>query len=255
MDLDHTPIIHCREAWVDYFNKRNVRVAFWSAMAETQRQEEALKQEINSVQDKRSTDLVTDVGDLVDTKGDNDVESEIESDDENDDDNDSENSDEKDICDEIDAGEVDHDEEESHKSDIKMAPKDCDASQAGLIDNAVANRVNECHIAGNNLNLKSGYVIDTISHVHMNKSDHVIGKSDHVTLNNGHMYTGPELLDFFRSLRPRLKLITVGMVGYPNVGKSSTINAILKMKKVPVSATPGRTKHFQVRLGLFQTIL
>ena len=35
-------------------------------------------------------------------------------------------------------------------------------------------------------------------------------------------------------------------VGYPNVGKSSTINAILKMKKVPVSTTPGRTKHFQV---------
>ena len=35
-------------------------------------------------------------------------------------------------------------------------------------------------------------------------------------------------------------------IGYPNVGKSSTINAILKMKKVPVSATPGRTKHFQV---------
>ena len=39
-------------------------------------------------------------------------------------------------------------------------------------------------------------------------------------------------------------------IGYPNVGKSSTINAILKMKKVPVSATPGRTKHFQVRLDL-----
>ncbi len=29
------------------------------------------------------------------------------------------------------------------------------------------------------------------------------------------------------------------------MGKSSTINAILQMKKVPVSATPGRTKHFQ----------
>jgi large subunit GTPase 1 len=36
-------------------------------------------------------------------------------------------------------------------------------------------------------------------------------------------------------------------VGYPNVGKSSTINAILKAKKVAVSATPGKTKHFQVR--------
>ncbi|WFD18040.1 hypothetical protein MCAP1_000252 [Malassezia caprae] len=39
--------------------------------------------------------------------------------------------------------------------------------------------------------------------------------------------------------------LTVGFVGYPNVGKSSTINALLGEKKVSVSATPGKTKHFQ----------
>ncbi|XP_050453001.1 large subunit GTPase 1 homolog isoform X1 [Cataglyphis hispanica] len=38
---------------------------------------------------------------------------------------------------------------------------------------------------------------------------------------------------------------TIGLVGYPNVGKSSTINALLMDKKVSVSATPGKTKHFQ----------
>ena len=38
---------------------------------------------------------------------------------------------------------------------------------------------------------------------------------------------------------------TVGMVGYPNVGKSSTINALFGGKKVAVAATPGKTKHFQ----------
>lgn len=37
----------------------------------------------------------------------------------------------------------------------------------------------------------------------------------------------------------------IGLVGYPNVGKSSTINALLGSKKVSVSATPGKTKHFQ----------
>ncbi|KAK3296906.1 uncharacterized protein B0H64DRAFT_113268 [Chaetomium fimeti] len=37
----------------------------------------------------------------------------------------------------------------------------------------------------------------------------------------------------------------VGLVGYPNVGKSSTINALLGAHKVSVSATPGKTKHFQ----------
>merc|ERR1712131_337924 len=39
--------------------------------------------------------------------------------------------------------------------------------------------------------------------------------------------------------------ITIGMVGYPNVGKSSTINVLIADKKVSVSATPGKTKHFQ----------
>lgn len=34
-------------------------------------------------------------------------------------------------------------------------------------------------------------------------------------------------------------------MGYPNVGKSSTINALIGAKKVSVSSTPGKTKHFQ----------
>ena len=41
-----------------------------------------------------------------------------------------------------------------------------------------------------------------------------------------------------------IKLV-VGLVGYPNVGKSSTINALVGEKKVSVSSTPGKTKHFQ----------
>ena len=39
--------------------------------------------------------------------------------------------------------------------------------------------------------------------------------------------------------------VVVGMVGYPNVGKSSTVNALVAKKKTGVSATPGKTKHFQ----------
>ncbi|KAH8683117.1 putative large subunit GTPase 1 [Tricladium varicosporioides] len=41
------------------------------------------------------------------------------------------------------------------------------------------------------------------------------------------------------------KKTQIGLVGYPNVGKSSTINALIGAKKVSVSSTPGKTKHFQ----------
>jgi large subunit GTPase 1 len=36
----------------------------------------------------------------------------------------------------------------------------------------------------------------------------------------------------------------IGMVGYPNVGKSSVINVICQKKRVGVASMPGKTKHF-----------
>ncbi|WCJ40123.1 hypothetical protein M5689_021054 [Euphorbia peplus] len=39
--------------------------------------------------------------------------------------------------------------------------------------------------------------------------------------------------------------VMVGFVGYPNVGKSSTINALVGQKRAGVTSTPGKTKHFQ----------
>lgn len=45
--------------------------------------------------------------------------------------------------------------------------------------------------------------------------------------------------------RKDFSAVTIGLVGYPNVGKSSTINSLLEAKKVAVGATPGKTKHFQ----------
>ncbi|KAF9976178.1 hypothetical protein BGZ73_009032 [Actinomortierella ambigua] len=44
---------------------------------------------------------------------------------------------------------------------------------------------------------------------------------------------------------PQNGVSTIGLVGYPNVGKSSTINALLGEHAVSVSSTPGKTKHFQ----------
>ncbi|KAF3827434.1 hypothetical protein GH733_002920 [Mirounga leonina] len=69
------------------------------------------------------------------------------------------------------------------------------------------------------------------------------------THNFSHLVSRQELLEIFKQLHNGKKVkdgqLTVGLVGYPNVGKSSTINTIVGDKKVSVSATPGHTKHFQ----------
>ena len=41
------------------------------------------------------------------------------------------------------------------------------------------------------------------------------------------------------------KINTIGFIGYPNVGKSSIINVLMKTKKVGVAMMPGKTKHYQ----------
>lgn len=62
-----------------------------------------------------------------------------------------------------------------------------------------------------------------------------------------------ELEELFMTTAPKFEVtpdfpdrkLQIGLVGYPNVGKSSTINALVGSKMVSVSATPGKTKHFQ----------
>eukprot|EP00825_Cyclidium_porcatum_P051564 TRINITY_DN9532_c0_g1_i3.p2 TRINITY_DN9532_c0_g1~~TRINITY_DN9532_c0_g1_i3.p2 ORF type:complete len:145 (-),score=28.10 TRINITY_DN9532_c0_g1_i3:194-628(-) len=39
--------------------------------------------------------------------------------------------------------------------------------------------------------------------------------------------------------------VTVGVIGYPNVGKSSVINSLKRSKACGVSSQPGFTKHLQ----------
>jgi nuclear GTP-binding protein len=61
------------------------------------------------------------------------------------------------------------------------------------------------------------------------------------------------LLRQFGKLHSDKKQISVGVIGYPNVGKSSVINTLISKKSCPVAPIPGETKIWQY-ITLFRNI-
>jgi len=69
--------------------------------------------------------------------------------------------------------------------------------------------------------------------------------SHHLKAQNSNLLEGQERSDCEMGAASSTGRVIVGFVGYPNVGKSSTINALVGEKKTGVTSTPGKTKHFQ----------
>ena len=84
-----------------------------------------------------------------------------------------------------------------------------------------------------------------------NENNEVIDQSDF------RIYTRDDLVQYIKEEGEKLpkkenekdknknNAIMVGFIGYPNVGKSSIINVLMKKKKAGVASMPGRTKHYQ----------
>jgi len=97
----------------------------------------------------------------------------------------------------------------------------------------------------NDKQMEAQYAIENLK-ISATDSEHKTKK----VINSSKLLNRDDLVELFKTIYSSNKtytdgVTTIGLVGYPNVGKSSTINALLMDKKVSVSATPGKTKHFQ----------
>ncbi|KAG7514336.1 large subunit GTPase 1-like [Solea senegalensis] len=199
-----------RKLWAKYFEKEGLRAVFWSALAEANRLD--AEEKGMEVEDPEG--------------GESDAEDEVKPD------NDNPSLMGADREEEVRAEEEDEDEdeEEEEEEEGEQSATDDEQQEKIIVDEEEWYTCSEDEEEG--------------------KEERTVGSSSESLFHNSsRLLHKDELLDVFRAVhnRPRCKegQLTVGLVGYPNVGKSSTINTILRNKKVSVSATPGHTKHFQ----------
>lgn len=251
-----------RLEWYRYFKSKNIHAIFWSAalateMIELPEEDKKSTSERNRTNSQRS-DLTEEDYDYEEDEDDQDElsdlqESENEQDDEHenpkvetnvnkfkflsdeksDDEDKEENSETKEENPPEDDDEDEEQEEEGEESELEdeSEAKEEEKTETKIIISIDDEKTKQEKL--NELNKK-------LSELNMSEEE----KEGSRILNQA------ELITFFKTVHKSVDkakpgLTTIGLVGYPNVGKSSTINALLKGKKAAVSDTPGKTKHYQ----------
>ena len=81
-----------------------------------------------------------------------------------------------------------------------------------------------------------------------------IVKEEKIDQTDYRIFTRNDLIQYIKEIGEKIpknntnnnnNALMVGFIGYPNVGKSSIINVLMKTKKAAVANIPGRTKHYQ----------
>lgn len=231
-----------RESWADYFKKSGIRVIFFSARAEQMKleQEAALEQEALV---KTMTKFNPYSG-LEESDSDGDEQEESEEDE-------TPAKSKVGIFDEerlrrLLRGEENVEGADSEEADLAML-----ATSRASRKSHTTDKVSRVHFAETEAKEEEEAKEESkAEETPQETSSHKIQSVDtSLEAVSSRIFTRTELFDYFYTfvhteLGPKEK-ITVGMVGYPNVGKSSTVNVLVEKKKVAVSSTPGKTKHFQ----------
>ncbi|KPJ02109.1 Large subunit GTPase 1-like [Papilio xuthus] len=210
---------YVRKCWAEYFGKEGVSVIFFSAAKASKERKISEEDEPNKKRQSISEDN-------SDTETESDDDSAINS-------------------------EVDEvNPLKETEDDIEIFKK-----QLGIIDEAVTNTASKLNRIQETLdkvleNLKLGKPIEFQEEKQTVNANETNSNTDEIQMQNSHeIFDREKLLDVLRRLKTRnLKnppRLTVGMIGYPNVGKSSSVNVLMQTKKVSVSSMPGHTRHIQ----------
>ncbi len=215
-----------RLAWLRYFTEKNVKIVFWSAAISIQEEDEELKKFNNSEkeietedsseitdddEESRTSEVLNKFTFLIDEKSSED--------------------DNNDSCDFKLINSEPIQESVETKQEVVLGCKDFHI-QKSQTDSLEA----DLKLVGFNT-----LVASTNSPSKVSEEE----------IKNCKILNRIQLLEVFKTIQQDIldkaisSVTTIGFVGYPNVGKSSTLNAILKGKKVSVSETPGKTKHYQ----------
>ncbi|CAB3260277.1 unnamed protein product [Arctia plantaginis] len=202
-----------RKCWAEYFTKENVSIIFFSAAKNTNERK------------------ISESSAEADPNSHNDSETESA---------------------------YSEDESDNEKENLTATEEDIEIfkKQLAEIDIAVRNTSDKIDKIQENLDkvvecLRLGKPIDDYKSSESTNNENVEEKKEIVIkVQNSHeIFDREQLLEVLKNVSvdklknpPRL---TVGMIGYPNVGKSSTVNVIMQTKKVSVSSMPGHTRHIQ----------
>jgi large subunit GTPase 1 len=220
-----------RLAWLRYFTEKGVKIVFWSAAISIQEEDEELKKlnnENNFAEEEIETDNSSEITDDDEESRTSEVLNKFTF-----------------LIDEKSSEEDNNDNCDFKLINSEPFQKSVETKQEVL---SGCNDVDIQKKQTDSLNT------DKIKLVGFNDTEGKSNSSDKVSeeeIKNCKILNRIELLEFFETIQQDIldnaisSVTTIGFVGYPNVGKSSTLNAILKGKKVSVSETPGKTKHYQ----------
>ena len=213
-----------RQAWADHFDAQNIQYAFFSAFNATAAQEQADRQRRRQLGEEEEIRFAEDQAQAVGGGAEHDQ-----------DDQDVEDQDSDDSQDDEDPAL----QTALAESFIKEQDGSSDATRT--LENELASKlsVQQDDPSVETAAGMKGLFDDDVDHDPRTRVLTVL------ELEQLFEKVAPAISDFATSYNPKPDKLMVGLVGYPNVGKSSTINALLGSKKVSVSATPGKTKHFQ----------